>query len=30
LKIVVPPQPSERERQLYQELAAASQFKPRG
>lgn len=30
LKIVVPPQPSERERQLYQELASASQFKPRG
>jgi curved DNA-binding protein len=30
LKVVVPTQPSEREKQLYQELAAASQFKPRG
>ena len=29
LKVVVPTQPSEREKQLYQELAAASQFKPR-
>ena len=30
LKIVVPPQPSEREKQLYEELASVSQFKPRG
>ena len=30
LKIVVPAQPSEREKQLYQELAEAGQFKPRG
>jgi DnaJ-class molecular chaperone len=29
-KIVVPPHPSEREKQLYQELASVSQFKPRG
>jgi curved DNA-binding protein len=30
LKIAVPAQPTEREKQLYQELAEASQFKPRG
>ena len=30
LKVVVPTQPSEREKQLYQELASATQFKPRG
>ena len=30
LKVVVPPQPTEREKQLYQELASASPFKPRG
>jgi curved DNA-binding protein len=30
LKIVVPTHPTEREKQLYQELASASQFKPRG
>jgi len=29
LKIVVPTQPTEREKQLYEELASASQFKPR-
>ena len=29
LKIVVPTHPTERERQLYQELATASHFKPR-
>jgi curved DNA-binding protein len=29
LKIVVPTQPTEREKQLYKELAEASQFKPR-
>ena len=29
LKVVVPTQPTEREKQLYKELAEASQFKPR-
>src|SRR5438128_242586 len=30
LKIVVPAHPNEREKQLYQELASVSQFRPRG
>jgi DnaJ-class molecular chaperone len=30
LRIVVPTSPTERERQLFRELAADSNFKPRG